>query len=153
MNESAVYNESDLVPFQQRVDELRQIVIDDSKSGKHPKAMTELCERQLNECGMPFRFLRTGFGAYLILQNADALLTTLKDSLSELSVELVPIHQKLVHLRRQLVALAANDHPSKTELKSIREELRKIDSLSGHFYNVAPLCNSSCCSSLSIVAC
>ena len=51
MNESAVYNESDLVPFQHRLDELRQIVQNDSRSGKHPKAMTELCERQLKECG------------------------------------------------------------------------------------------------------
>ena len=51
MNESAVYNEVDLKPFQQRVDELRQIVQDDSKNGKHPKAMTQLCERQIKECG------------------------------------------------------------------------------------------------------
>lgn len=49
------------------------------------------------------------------------------DSLSVLSVELVPIHQRLVSLRRQLVALAAKDHPSKVELKNLTEELRKID--------------------------
>ena len=51
------------------------------------------------------------------------------DSLSVLSVELVPVHHRLVSLRRQLVALAAKDHPSKTELKNLVEELRKIDSL------------------------
>ena len=47
-----------------------------------------------------------------------------------LSVELIPIHQRLVTLRRQLVALAAKDGPRKPELKPIQEELRKIDSLS-----------------------
>lgn len=54
----------------------------------------------------------------------------MRESLSELSVELVPIHERLVTLRRQLVALAAKDSYAKTELKPIQEELRKIDSLS-----------------------
>ena len=49
MNESAVYNESDLAPFCRRLNDLRQIVQQDSK---HPKALTKLLERQLNECGM-----------------------------------------------------------------------------------------------------
>jgi Tfp pilus assembly protein PilO len=53
------------------------------------------------------------------------------DSLSVLSVELVPIHHRLVSLRRQLAALAAKDHPSKTELKTLMEDLRKIDALVG----------------------
>jgi hypothetical protein len=51
MNESAVYNESDLAPFQRRLGELRQIVQRDAEGGKHPEALTKLLERQLNECG------------------------------------------------------------------------------------------------------
>lgn len=47
-----------------------------------------------------------------------------------LSPELAPIHQKLVHIRRQLVALAAKEGSHKAELKPLQEELRKIDSLS-----------------------
>ncbi|TDL23623.1 hypothetical protein BD410DRAFT_786858 [Rickenella mellea] len=108
MNESAVYNEADLAPFHRRIGELRDIVRSDIESGKHPEAMTKLLERQLNEC--------------------DGIVTMLQESLSELSVELIPIHEKLVSLRRQLVALAAREEPSKAELKPIREELRKIDS-------------------------
>lgn len=50
MNESAVYNESDLAPFQKRLDELRDIVQSDIASGKHPIAMTKLLERQLKDC-------------------------------------------------------------------------------------------------------
>ncbi|KAL5537113.1 hypothetical protein ACEPAF_936 [Sanghuangporus sanghuang] len=108
MNESAVYNESDLDPFQKRLDELRDIVRSDKESGKHPPAMTKLLDRQLKEC--------------------DDIVTSLKESLSELSVELVPTHERLVTLRRQLVALAAKDSFSKSELKPIQEELRKVDS-------------------------
>ena len=51
MNESAIYNESDLAPFQRRLGELRNIVRHDADSGKHPEAMTKLLERQLGECG------------------------------------------------------------------------------------------------------
>jgi hypothetical protein len=51
MSESGVYNESDLVPFQRRLGGLHQIVQQDAEQGKHPKALTTLLERQLNECG------------------------------------------------------------------------------------------------------
>jgi hypothetical protein len=55
-------------------------------------------------------------------------LQTLLKSLSVLSVELVPVHQRLVSIRRQLVALAAQLKPSKADVKPLVEELRKIDS-------------------------
>jgi hypothetical protein len=45
-----------------------------------------------------------------------------------LSVELVPIHTRLVELRKQLSMLAGEPKPSRTEYKAILEELRKIDS-------------------------
>ena len=51
MNESAVYSEADLIAFQIRLEELREIVRKDVESGLHPAAMTRLLERQLNECG------------------------------------------------------------------------------------------------------
>ncbi|KAI0766922.1 hypothetical protein BD413DRAFT_605683 [Trametes elegans] len=89
MDESGVYNESDLAPFHRRLAELRNIVQHDMDSGKHPPAMTKLLERQLNEC--------------------DNLLRKLQDSLSVLSPELIPIHERLVNIRRQLVALAAKE--------------------------------------------
>lgn len=50
MDESAVYNESDLGPFTKRLDELHAIVASDKESGKHPPAMTKLLDRQLKEC-------------------------------------------------------------------------------------------------------
>ncbi len=57
----------------------------------------------------------------------------MKDSLSELSAELVPIHERLVMVRRQLVALAAKENHNKAELKPIQEELRESESLSAPY--------------------
>ncbi|RDB23842.1 hypothetical protein Hypma_009056 [Hypsizygus marmoreus] len=132
MNESAVYNESDLAPFTRRLGELRNIIQHDAESGKHPKALIKLLERQLNEC--------------------EAIVRSLQESLSVLSEELVPIHQKLVTIRRQLVALAAKEGSHKAELKPLQEELRKIDSarVDGNFLGPGGIVPASqaLCSSL-----
>ncbi|PIL25010.1 hypothetical protein GSI_12898 [Ganoderma sinense ZZ0214-1] len=103
MDESGVYNESDLAPFHRRLAELRNIVQADVESGKHPPAMTKLLERQLNEC--------------------DNLLRKLQDSLSVLSPELIPIHERLVNIRRQLVALAAKETAREVALAQAKAEL------------------------------
>ncbi|KAM6496994.1 Protein of unknown function (DUF2408) domain containing protein [Amanita muscaria] len=108
MNESAVYNESDLAPFAQRLAELRQILQSDAENGKHPKALIKLLERHLSEC--------------------EGIVKLMQDSLAVLSPELLPTHQRLVIIRRQLVGLAAKEGAHKAELKPIQEELRKIDS-------------------------
>jgi hypothetical protein len=49
-------------------------------------------------------------------------------SLSVLSVELVPIHNRLVVLRKTLMDIATEPKVPKAEFKQIVEELRKIDS-------------------------
>ncbi|KAJ4473646.1 hypothetical protein J3R30DRAFT_3406546 [Lentinula aciculospora] len=113
MNESAVYNESDLAPFRRRISDLRQILQRDANESKHPDAILKLLERQLNKC--------------------DSIVRALEESLSVISVELVPIHEKLVTIRRKLVALAAKEGSHKADLKPLQEELRKIDSLSDFF--------------------
>lgn len=52
MNESGIYNESDLDPFHKRIAELRQIIKNDEEVKRHPKGMIKLLERQLKDCGM-----------------------------------------------------------------------------------------------------
>jgi hypothetical protein len=54
----------------------------------------------------------------------------MQDNLSVLSVELLPVHGRLIAIRRKLVALAAKGGSHKSDLKPFQEELRKIDSLS-----------------------
>ena len=125
MNESAVFNESDLAPFHRRLNELRQIVQQDSKQ---PKALTKLLERQLHECGMSFTVMSHSTSPTQF--HLDAVVNQMQESLSVLSPELLPVHQKLVTIRRQLVALAAKEGSQKAELKPLQEELRRIDSLS-----------------------
>ncbi|KAG5732655.1 UPF0662 protein C30C2.08 [Termitomyces sp. T112] len=132
MNESAVYNDADLAPFHRRLNELRNIIQHDKEHGKHPKPLIKLLERQLNEC--------------------EAIVRTLQESLSVLPVELVPVHQKLVTIRRQLVALAAKEGSHKAELKPLQEELRKIESarVDGNFLGPGGIVPTSqaLCSSL-----
>lgn len=60
--------------------------------------------------------------------STERVLDSLFKSLSVLSVELVPIHQRLVSMRRQLSMLSALEKPPKAEVKALVEELRKIDS-------------------------
>ncbi|EJF64213.1 hypothetical protein BD309DRAFT_910291 [Dichomitus squalens] len=103
MDESGVYNESDLAPFHRRLAELRNILQADVESGKHPPAMTKLLERQLNEC--------------------DNLLRKMQDSLAVLSPELIPIHERLVNIRRQLVALAAKETAREVAWSQAKAEL------------------------------
>jgi hypothetical protein len=150
MNESAVYTESDLKSFRTRLDELREIVRNDTESGLHPPAMTKLLDRKLNECGtliesryspLPPKHQMSQLEKHsstpthkLSGLSLDAILSDLQDSLSVLSVELVPIHQRLVTLRRQLVALAAKPKPFKADLKPIMDELRKIEKYVAHLY-------------------
>jgi hypothetical protein len=54
-------------------------------------------------------------------------LNELLNSLSYISVELVPIHQRLVSIRKELASMTAESKPNRTEYKAILEELRKID--------------------------
>jgi len=108
MDESSVYNESDLAPFRRRLNDLHTIIKRDSESGKHPEAMRKLLERQL--------------------WDSESVLNRMQENLSVLSDELLPLHERLVTIRRKLVGLAAKGGSLKAELKPLQEELRKIDS-------------------------
>ena len=66
MDESSVYNESDLAPFRQRLNDLRSIIKSGSESGKHPEAMTKLLERQLWDSGV--LFLAVHHSLYFIMR-------------------------------------------------------------------------------------
>ena len=65
----------------------------------------------------------------------DAILTELQESLSVISPELIPLHERLVNIRRKLAALAAKDKFKQAEIKPLLEDLRKIDSLSVFIVN------------------
>lgn len=132
MNESGVYNERDLNPFHKRIAELRQIIKNDGESKRHSKAMIELLERQLKDCGTfsPSSQPHISSSQRRRLLSIDGILKELQGSLSVISPELIPIHERLVNIRRKLAALAAKEKLKQTDIKPLLEELRKIDSLS-----------------------
>lgn len=107
LQESGIYTEADLQPFSSRLSELREIIRRDGECGRHPPQLTKLMTRKLEAC--------------------EKMVRKLEGSLKVLSVELVPIHQKIISIRRQLAAAAAKPKPARAEIKQLQEELRKID--------------------------
>ncbi|CDS00180.1 uncharacterized protein SPSC_01342 [Sporisorium scitamineum] len=107
LQESGIYTEADLQPFSSRLSELREIIRRDGEGGRHPPQLTKLMTRKLEAC--------------------EKMVHKLEGTLKVLSVELVPIHQKIISIRRQLAAAAAKPKPARAEIKQLQEELRKID--------------------------
>ncbi|KAJ3479761.1 hypothetical protein NLI96_g8830 [Meripilus lineatus] len=66
------------------------------------------------------------FGQRGISVETDGVLRSLQESLAVLSNELVPVHERLVNLRRQLVALAARETASQAAQKAAQEELAAL---------------------------
>jgi Protein of unknown function (DUF2408) len=133
MNESGVYTEADLQPFIERISELKAIIVEDGhgESETHvdtPPAFRKLLLRKLDDC----RALYVEKVASLVtLTNsyfAERMVDSLVDSLSVLSHELISIHQRLIHIRRQLAAIASGPKLNKCDIQGLQDELRKIDS-------------------------
>ncbi|ORX34989.1 hypothetical protein BD324DRAFT_110486 [Kockovaella imperatae] len=108
MNETGAYTEAYLEPFRHRLDALREILEQDSRDGKHPEPIVRLMRKKLD--------------------GVERQLNDMFESVSVISVELVPLHQKLVGLRKQLAILSAEERPQRAEYKAVLEELRRIDS-------------------------
>jgi hypothetical protein len=70
------------------------------------------------------------------------MVDSLVESLSILSHELTPIHQRLIQIRRQLAAIAARPKPNKSEIQTLQDELRKIDSYGDHFFFLGSVANT-----------
>ena len=108
MKESGVYTENDLKPFQSRLLELRSIIQQNNATDEtDEQALVTLLLRKYDGC--------------------QRILDSLLESLSVLSPELVPIHQRLVQIRRQLAACAAKTKVVKSDASHLLEELRAID--------------------------
>lgn len=67
--------------------------------------------------------LRTLYAYHFYFSSSEKILCSLQESLSVLSPELIPIHERLVNIRRQLVALAAKETAAQAALKEYEESL------------------------------
>lgn len=123
MDESGVYTESDLKPFQERLTELKTIIIRDEDkeiAAKKEAEVEGIPDEELHPEGLTKLLLRKW-------EACNRMVKSLLSSLSVLSIELAPIHQRLITIRRQLAAMSARKITT-TELNAVQEELRKIDS-------------------------
>ncbi|GAA6028783.1 hypothetical protein JCM8097_007393 [Rhodosporidiobolus ruineniae] len=114
LNESGIYTEADLKPYQSRLAELKEIITTErqqaaqtGEEAERDEAMTKLLLAKWNLC--------------------DRLVTKLSSSLSQLSVELYPLHQRLITLRRSLASIAARPRPSAADVAPILAELRSLE--------------------------
>lgn len=116
MNESGIYTEADLKPYQSRLAELKQIIEDERARAS---SMTDAVERE-RDLAMTSLLLAKW-------DACDRLVKKLASSLSQLAIELYPMHQRLITLRRLLASIAARPRPSAADVQPILAELRAID--------------------------
>lgn len=124
MNETGAYTEAVLSPMRERIDQLKDMIKRDSEDGKHPEPIVRLMTRKLEGVG---EFSRTLHACQTADSEVERQHNELMHSLSFISVELLPLHQRLVALRRELAFMSGEPKLNKTEYKAILEELRKID--------------------------
>ena len=141
MKESGVYTSNDLQPFKVRLKELKDMIMAEvdfvqpgelELSAPHPPQATLDASSMGEDPSSKAAFTK------LLLRKHDKCQSRLKELLASLSVicvDLVPLHQKLITLRRRLAALAAQK-TDKADLEVVAEELRKIESskVDGKFY-------------------
>ncbi|GAA5860935.1 hypothetical protein JCM3774_003193 [Rhodotorula dairenensis] len=116
LNESGIYTEADLKPYQSRLAELKQIIEDERARAS---SLTDTVERD-RDLAMTSLLLAKW-------DACDRLVKKLAASLSQLAVELYPMHQRLITLRRLLASIAARPRPSAADVQPILAELRAID--------------------------
>jgi hypothetical protein len=136
MKESGVYTQNDLQPFKNRLTELRSMITaevdlhspdDDTFTSPYPPQATPFDTSSMKEDPVSHAAMTK-----LLLRKHDKCRTRLEEminSLSVINVDLVPLHQKIIYLRRHLAALSAKGlKVNKQELDQMAEELRKIES-------------------------
>ncbi|GAA5997248.1 hypothetical protein JCM5350_001344 [Sporobolomyces pararoseus] len=129
LNESGIYTESDLKPYQTRLTELKEIIKEGDPSNllnpdqdEERRRGTE--EEVLQELQRDQAMTKLMYEKW---DNCDKLVKKLSSSLNQLSSELAPLHQRLITLRRSLASIAARPRPSINDLNPILLELRSID--------------------------
>ena len=129
LKESGVFTSNDLQPFKARLIELKAMITaevdfpsaEESSSEQGTSADGASVEDPVSHAALIKQLLKRH-------EKCQQRLNELLKSLNVISVDLVPLHQKLITLRRQLVALGAKGlKVNKAELDHVAEELRKIE--------------------------
>lgn len=122
LNESGIYTESDLKPFHTRLQELKTVIESGQSSSQTDDQEPPLTPTSADQHDAPLnKLLLTKWS------DCDRLLQKLQSSLSRLSPELAPLHQRLITLRRLLASILARPKPSAADTAPILNELRAIE--------------------------
>ncbi|CAG8816604.1 46540_t:CDS:2 [Gigaspora margarita] len=107
LNESGVYTQDEISAYQNRLNEFRKIIYAE-RDEVIPEPQMKLLKRKLVSCEM--------------------VLNQLLESVSNMSEELVPIHQSLVEIKRNLGAIGAKGEIEISDIIPYQNKLRAIDS-------------------------
>ncbi|KAJ2485322.1 hypothetical protein EV174_001813 [Coemansia sp. RSA 2320] len=114
-NETGIYTDGDLAPFQQRLAEIRQIV--DAEAAKQSEESDD-CEISKPEIMLVSRRLR----------QCEKELSALEETTRVISNDLMPAYEELVSIRRRLTALTLVAHDAAVpEAKELQRRLIEID--------------------------
>ncbi|CAH1756356.1 7505_t:CDS:2 [Entrophospora sp. SA101] len=102
LNESGVYTLDELIPYESRLEEMKKIITNEENN-----VISKLLKQKLLSCEETLKMLR--------------------ESESNISDELLPVHQRLVEIKRLLGDLGLSGSQS-NDIRLIQDELREIDS-------------------------
>ncbi|KAI8347607.1 hypothetical protein EDC96DRAFT_578154 [Choanephora cucurbitarum] len=109
LNEAGVYEEEYLKPYKAKLDEIEKILSVDSKNKALPEHVMQVLQYKFMQCKNIY----------------EKLLNTIH----EVSPELVPIRDKMLHIRRHLASICTRGEYLPSDIKPLQEQIRAIDSL------------------------
>ncbi|KAJ2079869.1 hypothetical protein GGI09_005815 [Coemansia sp. S100] len=118
-NETGIYTDADLEPFQKRLAEIRQLV--DAEAAKEEE------EGEYDDCGAPKPEILL---VSRRLRQCEKELSVLEEATRIICNELMPTYEELVSIRRRLTALSFVAHDvAIVEAKELQRRLIEIDDL------------------------
>ncbi|KAI8364255.1 hypothetical protein BD560DRAFT_403434 [Blakeslea trispora] len=109
LNEVGVYEEEFLKPYKTKLDEIEKILNVDSKNKALPEYVMQVLQYKFMQCKNIY----------------EKLLNTIHT----VSPELIPIRDKLLHIRRHLASICTRNEYQPSDIKPLQEEIRAIDNL------------------------
>ncbi|KAI8374242.1 uncharacterized protein BYT42DRAFT_599321 [Radiomyces spectabilis] len=107
LEEFGIYAEEFLEPYTKKLKEIENILKVDERNGALPKAVMQMLKYKFTQCE----------------RIRDQLMATIH----EVSPELIPIRNKMLRIRRQLISIACQSNFKASDIVPIQEEIRDID--------------------------
>ncbi|KAI8092151.1 uncharacterized protein B0P05DRAFT_524960 [Gilbertella persicaria] len=109
LEEVGVYEEEFLKPYKVKLDEIEKILSVDSKNKALPEHVMQVLQYKFRQC--------------------KNIYNKLLETIHELAPELVPIRDKMLHIRRHLASICTRGGYLPSDIKPLQEKIRAVDSL------------------------